>query len=72
MANGKLFIQYDAWASHPHLAAFDLKDGSRLWDVPIPAFVAFTPTVDRIYLTDPRGMRVLDASTGEERRLTSL
>jgi hypothetical protein len=66
LADGKLFIEYDAWSSHPHLAAFDIKNGARLWDVAIPAFVAFAPTADRVYLTDPQRMRVLDAKTGAE------
>ncbi|HEY1955124.1 MAG TPA: PQQ-binding-like beta-propeller repeat protein [Polyangiaceae bacterium] len=67
IAFGTLFLEYDAWANHPHLAAFDMKDGARRWDVPVGAFVGFTPTADRIYLSDKDGMRVLDARTGAER-----
>jgi hypothetical protein len=66
IAGGKLFIEYDAWLSHPHLAAFDLKDGARIWDVPIHELNAFTPTAERIYMTDRLGLRVLDAATGKE------
>ncbi len=64
IADGKLFIEYDAWASHPHLAAFDMKDGARVWDVSIDGFVAFTEAGDRVYLMEREGVKVLDAKTG--------
>ena len=66
VANGKVYFAYDQWSSHPHLAAFALEDGARLWDVPLPELNAFTPTAGRVYVTDrDAGMRVLDANTGD-------
>ena len=49
-------------------AAFDLKDGRRYWDQPIPGeanFISLTVIDSRIYVVTWDGLTVLDAKSGE-------
>jgi outer membrane protein assembly factor BamB len=50
------------------LAAFDIQDGRRLWDHPIPEgsqFISVTVSGVRIYLVTWSGLTVMDAASGD-------
>lgn len=62
-----VFVLYEL-AYKPRVAAFDLADGRRMWDVAIPERVkALVPVQDRVYVVYWTALDVLDCETGELR-----
>lgn len=62
-----VFVFYEL-AYKPHVAAFDLADGRRMWDVAMPESVnALVPVQDRVYVVYWTALDVLDRETGELR-----